>query len=94
VAGATFDPTTANNTATATTTLGGDLSVSITDSPDPVPLGGNVAYTIKVTNKSPLTATGVTLTNNLPVDVTLVSSDPLGLCSGTTTLTCNLGTLE
>ena len=40
-----------------------DLSVTKTDSPDPVRSGGNLTYTITVTNNGPDAATGVTMTD-------------------------------
>ena len=43
-----------------------DLSVTKTDSPDPVRSGGNLTYTITVTNNGPDAATGVTMTDQLP----------------------------
>src|SRR5262249_15441674 len=48
----TSDPNTANNTATQTTSViaQADLSVTKTDSPDPVIAGTNLTYTITVTN--------------------------------------------
>jgi len=70
------DPTPANNTATATTTvnpLSVDLSVSKTDLPDPVTSGANVTYTITVTNNGPDPATTVSLSDTLPAGTTFVS---------------------
>jgi uncharacterized repeat protein (TIGR01451 family) len=43
-----------------------DLVVVKTDSPDPVHIGQELVYTVKVTNEGPLAASGVTLTDNLP----------------------------
>ena len=59
-----------------------DLSVTNTDSPDPVITGSDVTYTITVTNNGPGTAQSVVLTDNLPVSVTFVS------CSSTAGGTC------
>lgn len=42
-----------------------DLSISISDSPDPVPQGGQVTYVITVTNNGPSRATGVMVTGTL-----------------------------
>ena len=45
-------------------------------------------------NAGPQDATGVTLKETLPASLTLVSSQPSqGTCSGTTTITCNLGAM-
>ena len=91
------DPNTANNSATATTTVtpSVDLALSKTDSPDPVIVGNNLTYTINVSNNGPSNATGVIVTDTLPAGITFVSAIPSkGSCSGTTTVTCNLGTLN
>ena len=62
-----------------------DLSVSNTDSPDPVITGSDVTYTIAVTNSGPGTAQSVVLTDNLPASVTFVSCSCTGggACGGT-----------
>src|SRR5207249_1720154 len=71
-----------------------DLAISKTDSPDPVIAGTNLTYTITVTNNGPGAATSVTMTDPLPGTVTFVSATPSqGTCSGTSTVSCNLGTL-
>jgi len=46
-----------------------DLSVSLTDSPDPVLAGGVLTYTITVQNAGPNNATNVVITNYLPSTV-------------------------
>ncbi len=69
-----------------------DLAVTKSDSPDPVVVGNNITYTITVTNRGPLDATGVTLTDNLPASVNFVSFlSSQGSCSGTTIINCDLG---
>jgi uncharacterized repeat protein (TIGR01451 family) len=73
-----------------------DMSVTKTDSPDPVGQDQNLTYHLTVTNNGtgsmPATTSGVTLTDTLPAGVTLVSTTPSkGSCSGTTTVTCDLG---
>jgi uncharacterized repeat protein (TIGR01451 family) len=51
-------------------------------------------YTLVVTNHGPITATGVTVTDLLPAGFAFVSAIPTqGSCSGTTTVTCTLGTI-
>jgi uncharacterized repeat protein (TIGR01451 family) len=53
-----------------------------------------LTYTIAVTNAGPGSATATTVTDVLPAGTTFVSATPSqGSCSGTTTVTCNLGTL-
>lgn len=73
-----------------------DISVTKTDSPDPVARGGTLTYHLVVTNNGtpamPATTSGVTLTDVLPTGVALVSATPsTGTCSGTTTVVCDLG---
>jgi uncharacterized repeat protein (TIGR01451 family) len=92
-----FDPDTGNNSATDTDTLApeADLSVTKTDSPDPVLPGGTLTYTVTVTNLGPSAATSVTLVDTLPAGVAFVSSTPgPPTCNiAGPTLTCDLGTL-
>jgi uncharacterized repeat protein (TIGR01451 family) len=89
------DPNTDNNTDTETTTVNAaaDLSVTKTDTPDPVHVGQSLIYTIEVANSGPQTATEVTLTDNLPRNAGFGSaSASQGSCSvGRRTVTCNLG---
>jgi uncharacterized repeat protein (TIGR01451 family) len=90
------DPAPGNNSASASTTvLGGtDLAVSMTDFPDPVKKRRNLTYAISVVNNGPDAASGVTVTDILPPDIIFVSaSSSQGSCSGTVTVTCNLGNL-
>lgn len=71
-----------------------DLSITKTDSPDPVTVGNNLTYTITIANNGPNTATGVTLTDTLPGSITFVSSTPSqGFCSGAAVVTCSIGSL-
>jgi uncharacterized repeat protein (TIGR01451 family) len=75
VSSTTADPNPANNAATATTTVatGADLSVTKSDSPDPVVAGGNLTYSIGVANAGPEAASTVTLSDTTPVGTTFVS---------------------
>lgn len=50
-----------------------DLSVTKTDSPDPVVAGSNLTYTITVENLGPETASNVSLTDAVPPNTTFVS---------------------
>lgn len=72
------DPTSNDNTASESTTVlpATDVSVTVTDSPDPVLVGSNLTYTVVVTNAGPSPATSVTLTDTLPAGVTFVSATP------------------
>ncbi len=74
---------------------GADLSVTQTDSPEAGPPQTPVTYTITVSNNGPDTATGVTLTDDLPDEVNFTSATPSqGNCSQALGIvTCNLGDL-
>jgi uncharacterized repeat protein (TIGR01451 family) len=57
--------------------------------------GTNLTYNLYATNAGPLTATGVTVNDTLPVGLNLVSvSTTRGACLGTTSISCNLGTMN
>jgi uncharacterized repeat protein (TIGR01451 family) len=73
-----------------------DLSVTISDSPDPVASGATLTYTLTVHNAGPDPATNTMVTDNLPGGVTLVSATATG--GGTCALSggkevCSLGTV-
>jgi len=89
-----------NTTGPVTTTVGAvaDLSITKTDFPyDPVDVPGDpMTYTITVTNNGPSTATGVTMTDTLPTQVSYTVGNAVtsqGSCSGTSPIVCNIGTL-
>jgi uncharacterized repeat protein (TIGR01451 family) len=72
---------------------GADLSIRKSGAPK-VKSGGNLNYAIAVANKGPNNASGVTVTDTLPGGTTFVSATPTqGSCTGTSTVTCNLGTI-
>jgi large repetitive protein len=58
---ATYDPVPENNTATLTVTANGpaDVAVSASATPDPVTAGGDLTYTVDVTNAGPYDAQNV-----------------------------------
>jgi len=94
------DPDVTDNSATTSTTVDpvpgteADLVLVKSDSPDPVTVGNNLTYTITVTNNGPQVANDVVLTDTLPADVSFVSSSPSqGSCTGTSTVTCDIGTI-
>jgi uncharacterized repeat protein (TIGR01451 family) len=73
-----------------------NLKITKTDSPDPVRVGGTLTYTIGVENLGPTPATGVTVTDNLPRGVDLVSATgPAGSCAVQgEKVTCAIGALN
>jgi uncharacterized repeat protein (TIGR01451 family) len=72
-----------------------NLRIVKSDSPDPVPLGEDLTYTLSITNDGPSDATDVTVTDTLPASVEFVSATPSqGSClqlGGS--VTCDLGPL-
>jgi uncharacterized repeat protein (TIGR01451 family) len=74
---------------------GADLSVTNTDSPDPVTLGSPLTYTVTIRNNGPSQATQVWMAHALLGNVRLVSATASqGHCLGVPGLvTCNPGTL-
>src|SRR5262245_7381174 len=68
-----------------------DLSITKTDSPDPVVSGDNLTYTITVPNPGTLPATAVKVTDTLPSGADYVSATG-GICSKSgSKVTCDLG---
>ena len=51
-----------------------NLSLTVTDAPDPIQVGSNLTYTLVITNTGPTAASNVTLTDTLPAGSTLVSA--------------------
>ena len=74
-----------------------DVSVSKTDSPDPVRVNGTLTYTIVVRNQGPLVATGVTLSDALPKQAGFSSvATTQGSCTNKApkgVVTCTIGML-
>ena len=73
-----------------------DLSVTISDSPDPVATGAVLTYSIRVRNTGPDPATNAVLTNSIPSGVTFVSATPsAGDCDRNgRKVTCDFGTIN
>ncbi|HMC70800.1 MAG TPA: DUF11 domain-containing protein, partial [Mycobacteriales bacterium] len=68
------DPNSANNSATASTTVTAQSDLSITKSgPPSVALGGNVTYTITITNSGALAAANTFISDPTPPGLTPVS---------------------
>ena len=100
VSSSTSDPNGANNTDSELTTVQApqqkaDLSVSKSDSPDPVNVGSTLTYTITVKNNGPQSAQSVKLVDTLPGGLTYLSTTTSrGSCSRSgAVVTCQLGTL-
>lgn len=76
-----FDGKLSNNTATASTTVNpapiwADLSVTKSDTPDPVMAGMPLTYTIVVHNDGPYSAPNVVVNDTLPSGVNTISYPP------------------
>jgi len=75
-----------------------DISVSMTDNPDPVQVNQLLTYSVTITNNGSDTAKDVDLTDDLPADVTLDSvSSEQGTCNynaGTHQVTCGIGNIN
>lgn len=79
-------------TSTTVTTPSADLSLAMSDAPDPVGPGDLLTYTLVVTNLGPSEAPGCELIDALPPEVSFVtSSRPCSQEDGL--LVCQLGTL-
>ncbi|GAA1056851.1 hypothetical protein GCM10017608_11330 [Agromyces luteolus] len=96
----TFDDDLIDNLDTVTTVVSAsaDLSITKTDSPDPVLAGDDLTYTITVANGGPSTATDVVVTDELPDGTTFVEGvDGNGTTVCTLvqagTVVCDLGTM-
>jgi len=89
----TTDPTPANNTANASTTVGAsaDLTITLTDAPDPVTAGTNLTYTATINNGGPSNAQAVSLSLPLPAGTTFVSATPSagGMCNAASPVVCS-----
>ncbi len=98
VSTASADANLANNSSTTTTTVNprsANLSITKGDAPDPVTAGQSLTYTLTVANAGPDAAAAVTVSDPLPAGVSFVSATPsVGSCSGTSTVSCTLGTLN
>src|SRR5712692_4220167 len=76
-----------------------DIAITNTTMPNPATVGRNLTYGMNVINNGPEVATGVVVTDTLPPGVILVSAvfgfqdRPRTPCTGTVTITCNIGTL-
>jgi uncharacterized repeat protein (TIGR01451 family) len=92
VTSTTTDANPGNNTTSADTTVTpvADLSITKTDTPDPVNANVTLTYTLSVNNAGPSTATSVTVTDPLPPGMSFVGATGTGwACStGVSGVTC------
>jgi uncharacterized repeat protein (TIGR01451 family) len=94
ITSSTPDPILGNNNSLVQTTVTpapADLSVAKSADFATSTPGATATYTIVVTNNGPGAAANVVVTDDLPAGSTLVSSS--AGCTGTTTVTCTVGTL-
>jgi uncharacterized repeat protein (TIGR01451 family) len=68
-----------------------DLAVTMTDSPDPVTAGQNLAYTITVTNNGPSAAATASWSDTLPAGTSFVSLPTVAgwICTTGATVSCS-----
>ncbi len=98
VTSSTPDPDLSNNEDTVTVPLGerepADLAIEKVASLKEVTAGGQVSYTLIVTNKGPSTGTGVLVTDPVPPALSVTSAQPSqGSCDTTIGVRCELGTI-
>ncbi|MDX6634567.1 MAG: hypothetical protein QOF06_770 [Solirubrobacterales bacterium] len=84
------------NAGSAAPSGSANLKITKSDSPDPARVGSSLTYSIGVENLGPAPATGVTVTDNLPKGVDLLSATgPAGACAVQGgKVTCGLGVLD
>jgi uncharacterized repeat protein (TIGR01451 family) len=88
----TTDPDPADNVSTTSSGVitQADLTVAVTDAPDPAIAGGPLSYTATLTNTGPSDAQNAAIEVVLPLEVTQGTVTPSagGTCSGIGTITC------
>jgi uncharacterized repeat protein (TIGR01451 family) len=71
-----------------------NLVVTMGGWPSPVAVGTNLTYEIRVTNQGPAMAADVQVNDMLPAAIFGSPVSTQGMCSGTDTVTCDLGPLD
>ncbi|HEV8201840.1 MAG TPA: fibronectin type III domain-containing protein [Candidatus Polarisedimenticolia bacterium] len=79
-------------TVTTAVTSAPVMSVTATDSPDPVQAGSSITWTLAYANNGNADATGVVVSDTLPANTTFVSATGGGVVSGSV-VTWNIGAL-
>ena len=69
-----------------------DVGIEITDSPDPVAVGGELTYLVRASNTGVVTATGVVATVTLSPSVSFVSAST-GCAHASGVVTCSFGSI-
>lgn len=71
-----------------------DVFITKSAAPNPATTWSSLTYTLAIGNHGPMSATNVQVTDPLPANTTFVSAaSTQGTCSGTTAVSCSLGTL-
>jgi uncharacterized repeat protein (TIGR01451 family) len=92
---ATYGETSSGFTRYLSTGPPADLSLTKSVDKSSALIGEDITYTIKAANAGPNEAPNAVVNDPLPGNVSLVSvASTVGSCSGTSTVTCNLGSLE
>ena len=85
--------TATNSCSIAVAAAAADVSI-VKSGPATVATSTNIIYDIAVANAGPSLAAGVTVSDTLPAGATFVSATPSqGSCTGTSTVSCSLGTV-
>jgi uncharacterized repeat protein (TIGR01451 family) len=95
VSSSTTDPVATNNSGTAAVTVAvaADVAVTKTMTPTSLVAGQPVTYTLTVVNHGPSIATGVVLSDPMPVGITASTATGVTGCVVGGTVTCPVGTL-
>ncbi|HEX2831464.1 MAG TPA: DUF11 domain-containing protein, partial [Thermoanaerobaculia bacterium] len=92
--GANNDDNSGNGGTASVPAVSADLRVTKSATPMVVAVGGTLDYILTIVNDGPDTATNVVVNDPLPANFTRLSATSTqGSCSGTTTVTCTIGTM-